>query len=232
MVHWGLKSCFFICGAPVMAVALYINKMWYSMSWELELCQVLPPLRFFPANYERRETVATTDGLCDMDTHLVCLYEYLTQMANKIASQLGILTANFLAREKVKCTLRVESSTHQSQKMLSSQYHLAQNRDYFAVLSHAVHKCEVNQHISISLWFSDCLYSFSKLISGRGIIWSFAVGLLMTSLFLNCCSWVNKRKSKCTLHSIDCILHLACVQEDISLRLLKISASFWSIGRV
>lgn len=34
----------------------------------------------------------------------------------------------------------------------------------------SVHKCEVNQHITISLWFSDCLYSFSKLISGRGII--------------------------------------------------------------
>lgn len=179
-----------------------------------------------------RKQCETIDALWDMETHLVCLYEYLTQMANKIASQLEILTANFLASGKGKCTLWVESSTHQSQKMLSSQYHLAQKRDYFAVLSHAEHKCEVNQHISISLWFSDCLYSFSKLISSRGIIWSFAVGLLMTSLFLNCRSWVNMLKSKCTLHSMDCILHLACVQEDISLRLLKISASIWSIGRV
>lgn len=179
-----------------------------------------------------RKQCATTDTLRDMDTHLACLYEYLTQMANKIASQLEILTANFVASEKGKCTLRVENSTHQSQKMLSSQCHLAQKRDYFAVLNHAVRKCKVNQHISISLWFSDCLYSFSKFISGRGIIWSFAVGLLMTSLFLNCCIWVNKLKSKCTLHSVDCILHLACVQENISLRLLKIPASFWSIGRV
>lgn len=181
-----------------------------------------------------RKQCATTDALWDMDTHLACLYVYLTQMANKIASQLEILTTNFVASEKGKCTLWVESSTYQGQKMLFSQYHLAQNRDYFAVLSHAVHKCKVNQHISISLWFSDCLYSYSKLISGRGrsIIWSFAVGLLMTSLFLNCCIWVNKLKSKCILHSVDCILHLACVQEDISLRILKISASFWSTGRV
>lgn len=49
-------------------------------------------------------------------------------MANKIASQLDILTANFLASGKGKHTFRMESSTHHSQKMLSYQYHLAQKR--------------------------------------------------------------------------------------------------------
>lgn len=154
-------------------------------------------------------------------------------MANKIASQLDILTANFHASVKGKCTFRMESSTHHSQKMLSYQYHLAEEIYYFAVLTRTVHKCEVNQHIGISLWFSESLYSFfSKLISGRGIIWYFTMGLLMTSLSLKHRSGVNMLKFKCTLHSVDYVPHLSSVQDDISLRLSEISVLFWSIGRV
>lgn len=69
-----------------------------------------------------------TQAFWDTDTYLMHLYEYLTQMANKIASQLDILTASFLASGKGKRTFRMEGSTHHSQKVLSYQYHLAQKR--------------------------------------------------------------------------------------------------------
>lgn len=62
------------------------------------------------------------------DTHLVCLYQYMTQMANKTARQPDILIANLLASGKGKCTFRTERSTHHSQNTLSYQYHLAQKR--------------------------------------------------------------------------------------------------------
>jgi len=78
---------------------------------------------------EDRQQCATTQAFWDTDTYLVCLYEYLTQMANKRASQLDILTANFLAGGKGKRTFRTEISTHHSQKMLSYQYSLAQKKD-------------------------------------------------------------------------------------------------------
>lgn len=108
---------------------------------------------FYLSNYEKWVTVCNNSGLLG-HKHTVWLYQCLTQMANKIGSHLDFLTANYLASGKEKCTFRMESSTRHSQKMLSYQYHLAQKRYYFAVLSHTVHKHEVNQHISTSLWFS------------------------------------------------------------------------------